>query len=292
MFKRDHVGASATEHYYHNDHLGTSQRLSNGAGEITWRAYSEAFGKTVVDTSFDFVQASAVVNNATTGGMGVSLSGVTQITLPITSAVATNNLRFPGQYFDGETGTSYNYFRDYDASMGRYVQSDPIGLGGGMNYFEYGLSNPTYRFDVFGLCAFMGWVQVTKGSEFKTENADKLVSKFKVLKPKFDVAQCSFTALFPLLPGMPFNPKLPPCLPKFEVETWAWWKRAFQQFSREYEVGYYLYVCHPENCQDEGIRKQWARRNLSNWKLDFERVTNRFDFQLWGLPGETSSNDF
>ncbi len=47
------------------------------------------------------------------------------------------NLRFPGQYFDAETGLSYNYFRDYDPSLGRYIESDPIGLGGGLNTFGY-----------------------------------------------------------------------------------------------------------------------------------------------------------
>ena len=41
------------------------------------------------------------------------------------------NLRFPGQYFDKETGLHYNYYCDYDPAIGRYVQSDPIGFAGG-----------------------------------------------------------------------------------------------------------------------------------------------------------------
>ncbi|MFO2207069.1 RHS repeat-associated core domain-containing protein, partial [Pseudomonas aeruginosa] len=42
------------------------------------------------------------------------------------------NLRFPGQYYDAESGLHYNYFRDYDPETGRYVESDPIGLTGGL----------------------------------------------------------------------------------------------------------------------------------------------------------------
>lgn len=47
----------------------------------------------------------------------------------------TLNLRFSGQYYDAETGLSYNYLRDYDARTGRYIQSDRLGLEGGINTF-------------------------------------------------------------------------------------------------------------------------------------------------------------
>jgi RHS repeat-associated protein len=61
------------------------------------------------------------------------------------------NLRFPGQYYDAETGLHYNYFRDYDPSVGRYVESDPVGLKGGTNTFLYVAANPFKLFDSFGL---------------------------------------------------------------------------------------------------------------------------------------------
>lgn len=63
----------------------------------------------------------------------------------------TLNLRFPGQYYDQESGLNYNYFRDYDPAMGRYVQSDPIGLGGGLNTFGYVGANSLVNIDPYGL---------------------------------------------------------------------------------------------------------------------------------------------
>jgi RHS repeat-associated protein len=54
----------------------------------------------------------------------------------------TFNLRFPGQYFDQETGLFHNGFRDYDPQTGRYIQADPIGLAGGLNPYLYAEGNP------------------------------------------------------------------------------------------------------------------------------------------------------
>lgn len=63
----------------------------------------------------------------------------------------TYNPRLPGQYFDSETNTNYNYYRDYDPATGRYIESDPIGLEGGINTYGYVGGNPLGRIDSKGL---------------------------------------------------------------------------------------------------------------------------------------------
>jgi RHS repeat-associated protein len=60
-------------------------------------------------------------------------------------------LRFPGQRYDKETNLHYNYFRDYDPSLGRYEESDPVGLRGGTNTYAYVGATPLLWFDIWGL---------------------------------------------------------------------------------------------------------------------------------------------
>src|SRR5260370_21416349 len=52
------------------------------------------------------------------------------------------DLRLPGQEFDAETGLDHNGLRDYVPGWGRYLQSDPGGLAGGMNTYAYAFGNP------------------------------------------------------------------------------------------------------------------------------------------------------
>ncbi|GAB0150608.1 RHS repeat-associated core domain-containing protein [Marinobacterium sp. BA1] len=109
--------ASAVVYYIHTDHLNTPQVVSDNQGTVVWRADYDAFGKASVASG----------------------------------SILTFNLRFPGQYFDSETGLHYNYYRDYDPSTGRYLQSDPIGLRGGLNTYFYVGGNPLNYYDPDGL---------------------------------------------------------------------------------------------------------------------------------------------
>ena len=88
----------------------------------------------------------------------------------------TMNLRFPGQQYDEETATSYNYYRDYDPSIGSYIQSDPIGLQGGLNTYAYVNSNPLTFYDPYGLYSLSEFGM--DASNFSAGFGDNITSVF------------------------------------------------------------------------------------------------------------------
>ena len=106
----------------HTDHLNTPRVITDNTGTEVWRWDSAPFGETLPNEQPQ--------NNV---------------------SKFVWNYRFPGQYYDEETGLHYNYFRDYEPRSGRYVQSDPIGLKGGNNTYNYVENNPAAKIDLMGL---------------------------------------------------------------------------------------------------------------------------------------------
>jgi RHS repeat-associated protein len=80
--------------------------------------------------------------------------------------LSLTNLRFPGQYFDSELALNQNWFRDYDPTIGRYIQSDPIGLHVDGNTYAYTRDEPVVRKDPFGLATVVIVGGPTPGNPF------------------------------------------------------------------------------------------------------------------------------
>ncbi|WP_081770101.1 RHS repeat-associated core domain-containing protein [Luteimonas huabeiensis] len=120
-------------HYVQPDHLGTPRAVIDPVRNVavwTWDLASEAFGNSPPNPDPD--------------GDGTAF---------------VFDLRFPGQRYDAASGLNYNYLRDgYDAGSGRYTQSDPIGLSGGINTYAYAESNPLLLTDSLGLRKDQGCV--------------------------------------------------------------------------------------------------------------------------------------
>ena len=69
----------------------------------------------------------------------------------VTSTLGPNaDLRFPGQWFQSETALHQNWMRDYDPTLGRYIQADPLGLVDGASVYGYALQNPGRYIDPRG----------------------------------------------------------------------------------------------------------------------------------------------
>ena len=111
------VDSSGNIYYAHNNQVGAPQKITDSSMNIVWDYETEPFGETYATP---------------------------------TNTDPTNH-RFPGQYADAENLLSYNMNRDYDTTLGRYIQSDPTGFGGGLNLFGYAWQNPTQIVDPSGL---------------------------------------------------------------------------------------------------------------------------------------------
>ena len=130
----------------HADHLGTPRLITDDRNSPVWQWPYSAFG-----------------NNPPSGVLKATPNPKAAITnqpvlLKATWPAIELNLRFPGQYFDEESNLNYNYFRSYQAGMGRYSQPDPIGLEGGVNRFGYVGGNPQSLNDPTGLDSTCTWV--------------------------------------------------------------------------------------------------------------------------------------
>jgi RHS repeat-associated protein len=139
-------------HAIHTDHLGTPRLITNETNTAQWQWPYSAFGD---NAPTGILRPTTNAGGAFTSIPATQGSGTTTATLlAVSNPTQINNLRFPGQYADSETGLFYNYFRTYQPNQGRYTQNDPIGLSGGMNRFAYVAGNPISFTDPEGLSPY------------------------------------------------------------------------------------------------------------------------------------------
>jgi RHS repeat-associated protein len=124
-------GAGIAIYYVHTDHLNTPRKVTvPGSNALVWRTDLDPFEVFPADN----VPGDGVNQNPS--GLGTFIY----------------NLGFPGQYLDQETTIGYNFHRDYAAALGRYIESDPIGLNGGSySTYAYANGNPISNADPSGL---------------------------------------------------------------------------------------------------------------------------------------------
>ncbi|TNF79428.1 type IV secretion protein Rhs, partial [Pseudomonas sp. ICMP22404] len=151
----DGKGLNACPFYYHLDHLGTPQELTNYGGQIVWSARYHGYGKV----------------------REIEHGGGEQLEQP---------LRFQGQYFDPESGLHYNRNRYYNPETGRYLTPDPSKLAGGLNGYRYTL-NPTGWVDPLGLvdCPGKGGCRPAVGEQDPAAKVGVGEDELSPPKPKF-----------------------------------------------------------------------------------------------------------
>ena len=160
--------SEASFHYLATDHLGTPILATDKQGNKTWRSYSEAFGNTGVENG----------------------------------SSAEINLRFPGQYWDKETGLHQNHFRDYSPARGRYVQSDPTGLWGGLNTYGYAYNDPLGYIDPTGEVPIapivVGYLRCVASCTGQAAAMEGLFGDLKCFDPGQTAKDCALSCANPL----------------------------------------------------------------------------------------------
>jgi RHS repeat-associated protein len=141
-----------TVYYVNNNHLPAPVLITDQNKTIVWQAKYDPFGN-----------------------------------VSLVKQTIKNNVRFPGQYYDDISGLHYNHYRHYHPGLGRYVQSDPIGLDGGVNTYGYVGGNPVNDVDPQGLAAYQNYIDPSaegvlyNWAEGSFKNKNKEVKNFNVV---------------------------------------------------------------------------------------------------------------
>jgi len=139
----------STIYYLHDDMLGTPQVATDSNQNTQWQASYDSFGQASV------------------------------------SGTVTQNLRFPSQYFDVESGWNHNGFRDYAPTLGRYIEPDPLGrLGSGNNLYVYVNDDPVDFIDPLGLCKKICDELLSEIKQLRNEVAER-VDQYN--NPKYNI---------------------------------------------------------------------------------------------------------
>jgi RHS repeat-associated protein len=248
--------------YIHADHLGTPRTvtrstIATGANapssanatapgainKAVWRWDSDPFG-TSLDNSKPTENPQLI-----SGTQTVQQAGTFR-----------QNMRFPGQLADGESAKYYNYFRDYDSSVGRYSTSDPIGIRGGLATFRYALNSPNLSIDPSGLSPDCHVLYSVHGSWSSPE----LVSSISIGDGTWQLHYWRvFLAQPPFL--IPFT-KIPPGIPSAGVNCYAVFVQTFlDTYSRTRSVTDFE-ICIEMDC---GRRNVWYRMNRREEKEQY-----------------------
>ncbi|MEI1693653.1 RHS repeat-associated core domain-containing protein, partial [Acinetobacter nosocomialis] len=167
--------------FYHCDHLGTPQEMTDHTGAIIWKAEYKAWGECKAEKAkSNFFENSEIISN---------------------------NIRFQGQYFDEETGLHYNRYRYYLPYVGRFISKDPIGLLGGFNVYEYAPS-PVAWIDVLGLERMPTWMPTKQGYQRQHIIPYSLKGHEVFAKSHMNINSASNMMYMPVCEGIDKNDKL------------------------------------------------------------------------------------